>query len=39
MPPAPVTNWRTYTTADSLLSNNIQALAYREDPRRLAPFH
>jgi ligand-binding sensor domain-containing protein len=24
--------WRTFTTADGLLSSNIQALAYREDP-------
>ncbi|MEZ4730255.1 MAG: two-component regulator propeller domain-containing protein [Caldilineaceae bacterium] len=30
-------NWRTYTTADGLLSNNIQALAYREDPLDFPP--
>ncbi len=30
-------NWRTYTTANKLLSNNIQALAYRVDPLDFPP--
>jgi len=30
-------NWRTYTTDDGLLSNNIQALAYRADPLDFPP--
>ncbi len=29
--------WRTYTTREGLLSNNVQALAYREDPMYLPP--
>lgn len=35
--PAHAQTGRTYTTADGLSSNNIQALAYKEDPLDFPP--